>query len=144
MNASRSTLDRFVLAQERDYDRALFELRAGRKQTHWIWYVLPQLRSLGRSQMAKEYGITNLDEARGYAKHPVLGPRLVECVNAMLAHSSQTAEEILGDIDAQKFKSCLTLFAEADPSEPCFTAALRRFYNSKPDIETLRMLALES
>lgn len=141
MNSSAPSIERFVRAQERDYAKALSELLAGRKRSHWIWYILPQLRELGRSQMAKEYGIAGRDEALAYANHPVLGPRLVECIEAMLAHSDRSAAEILGEVDAMKFRSCLTLFAEVCPNEPCFGEALHVFYNAAPDQETLRLLA---
>ena len=140
MNTSSAPLERFVQAQERDYAQALQELEAGQKRTHWIWYVLPQLRELGRSQMAHAYGISGLDEAVAYAVHPILGPRLVESVKAILSHSGRSATEILGDVDALKFRSCLTLFAAAAPDEPSFPAALKAFYGGRPDEETLRLL----
>jgi uncharacterized protein (DUF1810 family) len=135
-----ATLDRFVSAQERDYAQALAELVAGQKRSHWIWYVLPQLRELGRSQMAREYGIEDRREAAAYVAHPVLGPRLVECVQAILGHPDRSATEMLGDVDAMKFRSCLTLFGEVAPDEPCFAAALATFFGGKPDSETLRLL----
>jgi uncharacterized protein (DUF1810 family) len=140
MNALSDPLERFVRAQERDYTQALAELSEGRKRTHWIWYVLPQLRDLGRSEMAREYGITGRQEAAAYFAHPVLGPRLVECVNAILSHQDRTAVEILGDVDAMKFRSFLTLFAEVAPTEPCFAAALASFYQGRLDDDTLRLL----
>jgi len=140
MHASAATLQRFVQAQARDYAQALAELEAGRKQTHWIWYVLPQLRGLGRSQTARNFGIDGAAEAAAYLAHPLLGPRLVECVNALLRHSDRSAAEMLGDVDAMKFRSCLTLFNQVAPSEPCFSAALARFYDGEPDPETLRQL----
>lgn len=142
MNAVSSPLERFVLAQERDYARALAELSAGRKQSHWIWYVLPQLRELGRSQMAREYGIAGRQEAMDYIAHPVLGPRLVETVRAVLGHPERTAAEILGEIDAVKFRSCLTLFAQVAPSEPVFAQALDVFYAGQADQQTLRLLGV--
>ena len=134
------SLERFVQAQESDYARALAELTAGRKTTHWIWYVLPQLRELGRSSMAREYGIAGRDEAAAYMAHPVLGARLVESVQAMLRHAGRPAVDILGQVDAMKFRSCLTLFAEVAPGEPCFLAALQAFYAGVADEETLRLL----
>jgi uncharacterized protein (DUF1810 family) len=140
MDMPSDPLERFVRAQERDYAQALAELTAGRKQTHWIWYVLPQLRELGRSAMAHKYGITGRDEAARYFAHPLLGKRLVECVNAILGHHDRSAVEVLGNIDAMKFRSCLTLFAEVAPSQPAFSQALATFYQSKPDVETLRHL----
>ena len=134
------SLDRFVRAQEQGYSTALAELRAGFKRTHWIWFVLPQLRGLGQSHMAQIYGLSNREEAAAYARHPVLGPRLVECVNAILAHAGRSAADILGDIDAMKFRSCLTLFIEAAPDEPCFKNALNVFYEGQPDTATLHLL----
>jgi uncharacterized protein (DUF1810 family) len=134
-------LQRFVLAQQRDYAQALAEMRAGRKTSHWIWYVLPQLRGLGHSPMSLHYGLAGRDEARAYAEHPLLGPRLVECVQAMLGHAGRSAEQILGPVDALKFRSCLTLFAEVAPQRPCFDQALQRFYGGERDARTLRLLA---
>jgi uncharacterized protein (DUF1810 family) len=144
MNAPVDPLERFVRAQQRDYERALAELSAGRKRSHWIWYILPQLRELGQSQMALEYGIRSREEAAAYFDHPLLGPRLVECVNAILDHSESSAVEILGDIDALKFRSCLTLFAQVAPAEPCFVKALATFYGGKPDEATLGLLGSSS
>ena len=133
-------LQRFVPAQERDYAQALAELRAGCKTSHWIWYVLPQLRGLGQSRMSQHYGLAGRDEAAAYAAHPLLGPRLVECVQAMLGHPGLSALQILGEVDALKFRSCLTLFAEVAPGEPCFRTALERFYGGERDAATLRLL----
>ncbi len=141
VNPTPSGLDRFVTAQARDYPRALAELRAGRKRTHWIWYVLPQLCDLGRSPMAREYGITDRQEAADYLAHPVLGARLVECVHALLRHPEKTAVEMLGEVDAMKLRSCLTLFAAVADGEPCFTEALEMFYGGEPDAQTLRLLS---
>lgn len=135
-----ATLERFVLAQQHDFARALSELRAGRKTTHWMWYVLPQLRGLGRSAMAWEYGLDGRDEALAYAAHPLLAARLVQCVQALLLHEDRSAEQILGAVDAIKLRSCLTLFAAVAPHEPCFMQALQRFYAGQADPETLRLL----
>ena len=140
MKAASDPLARFVDAQNYQYDAALAELSSGRKQTHWIWYVFPQLRELGRSQMAREYGVASRAEAVSYFAHPMLGPRLVECVNAVLGHSDRSAVEILGNIDALKFWSCLTLFAHVAPAEPVFSRALAVFYRGEPDNATLRLL----
>jgi uncharacterized protein (DUF1810 family) len=134
-------LDRFLHAQEAHYAKALAELRAGRKTGHWIWFVLPQLRGLGRSAMAHEYGIADRAEAQAYLAHPVLGARLVECVEAMLAHRGTAASRILGDIDALKFRSCLTLFdAVSDTPVNAFRQALDTFYAGEPDAATLALL----
>ncbi len=139
-----ASLDRFVRAQERDYAQALAELKAGRKRTHWIWYILPQLRDLGRSPMAREYGIEGRAEAAAYLAHPVLGPRLMACVHAILGHAERSAVEILGAVDAMKFRSCLTLFHAVAPGEPCFAKALQVFYDGKPGAETLCRLGVDA
>lgn len=139
-NDAAAALERFVLAQQRDYVRALAELQLGRKTTHWIWYVLPQLRGLGRSAMAWEYGLDGRGEAMAYAAHPLLGPRLLQCVQALLQHEDRSAAQILGEVDALKLRSCLTLFAEVAPHEACFAQALQRFYGGQADPATLRLL----
>jgi uncharacterized protein (DUF1810 family) len=135
-------LDRFIQAQQRDYPQALAELQAGRKRSHWIWYVLPQLRELGRSQMAREFGIEGAQEAAEYLAHPVLGPRLIVCVQAIMGHPDRSAVEILGEVDAMKFRSCLTLFAQVAGPASCFAQALGQFYPQGPDRETLRLLSV--
>jgi uncharacterized protein (DUF1810 family) len=140
MNAHGDSIDRFVQAQRLDYETALAELRAGLKRSHWIWYVLPQLRGLGFSDLAHEYGISGQEEAVRYCNHPVLGPRLIECINAVLQHSGTSVVAILGEIDALKFRSCLTLFSAVAPHEPCFEIALRTFYSGIRDPETLKLL----
>ena len=135
-------LQRFVDAQAANYADALAELRAGRKTTHWSWYVIPQLAGLGTSPMAKRYAIQSLDEAKAYLAHPLLGARLRECVAAMNAlDAGITAEQVLGGIDARKFQSCLTLFDHAaDGAEPLFRAALDHFYGGLRDEASLRLL----
>ncbi len=133
-------LERFVRAQERDYATALAELKSGRKRTHWIWYVLPQLKGLGLSRMSEVYGIASLEEARAYLAHPLLGARLRECTEALLEHSDSPAPHILGDIDATKFKSCLTLFKAADAPQSVFVQALDTFFKGEPDRRTLDLL----
>lgn len=135
-----ASLERFVQAQARDYAQALAELRAGHKRTHWIWYVLPQLRGLGRSSTAQFYGLADRAEARAYAAHPLLGPRLVQCVQALLAHPQRTAQQMLGEVDAMKLRSCLTLFAEVAPQQPEFAQALQVFFEGRPDPATLQLL----
>ena len=133
-------LDRFVQAQASTYERALAELRAGRKTGHWMWFVFPQIEGLGRSPTAQHYAIAGLDEARAYLAHPVLGPRLRECASALLGVPDRSAEEILGGIDALKLRSSMTLFALAAPEEEVFRAVLDRFHDGKPDPETERRL----
>lgn len=140
-NQDSYNLSRFVEAQASNYGEALAELRAGRKETHWSWYVFPQVRGLGSSAMSVRYAINSKAEAGAYLEHPVLGARLRECVKAMNAHKSANASQILGDIDAQKFCSCLTLFAQVAPSESIFRDALNKYFGGKPDAATLAILA---
>ncbi len=140
----RESLDRFIQAQARSrgvaYDQALAELQAGHKVTHWIWYVLPQLRALGRSAMAREFGITDAEEAAAYAAHPVLGPRLVDCMRAILLHEAKGPQAVLGAVDALKLRSCLTLFERAAPQQSVFALALQRLYGGVRDEATLALL----
>lgn len=133
-------LRRFVDAQSSAYDQALAELRQGCKRTHWIWFVLPQLRGLGRSQFARLYGLTGRQEAVAYLAHPVLGPRLRACVEALCAHRDRTAETMLGPVDALKFRSCLTLFEVAAPGETLFPDALVQFHGGERCARTLALL----
>jgi uncharacterized protein (DUF1810 family) len=135
----RFDLERFVEAQEGAYEGALRELRAGRKTGHWIWFIFPQLVGLGRSEMAHRYGIASTAEARAFLDHPVLGPRLRECVNAVLA-TDLTAEQIFGSLDAMKVRSSMTLFHRAVPDDPLFTEMLERFYRGVPDEATDALL----
>ena len=137
-------LQRFIDAQRSSYAQAMAELRAGRKHSHWMWYVLPQLRGLGLSGMAQRYGIASMDEARAYLGHPVLGARLRECVAAMNALPGSNARQVLGSIDALKFRSCLTLFGVVAPEEDLFQAALDKFYAGKPDPQTLELLGSDA
>jgi uncharacterized protein (DUF1810 family) len=133
-------LERFVRAQEPVYAAVRAELAAGRKRSHWMWFVFPQLRGLGVSSAAQHYGITSLEEARAYLAHPVLGARLRECVALMLAVQGRSAHEILGSPDDLKFRSCLTLFAQAAPEERAFAEALEKYYEGVPDERTLAAL----
>ena len=135
-------LQRFVDAQDRDgtYDRALAELRAGRKRSHWMWFVLPQVRGLGRSATAQEYGVAGLDEARAYLAHPVLGPRLRECATVLAGLPGTDPVAVLGGIDAVKLRSSMTLFARADPAAPEFPAVLARYFDGAEDPATLDLL----
>ena len=133
-------LGRFLEAQERNYDAALRELRAGAKRSHWMWYVFPQMRGLGRSETALLYDIASLDEARAYLDHPVLGNRLRECVAVLLALPEGGAEDIFGTIDALKLRSCLTLFRIAAPGEDDFVRALEKYFGGKLDPYTITLL----
>jgi uncharacterized protein (DUF1810 family) len=130
-------LDRFVTAQQDVYDAALGELRAGRKRTHWMWFVFPQIAGLGASATARRYAIASPAEARAYLADPVLGPRLVECTSALLAVEGRTAEEILGYPDDLKLRSSMTLFGRAAPEIELFQDVLERYYDGKPDPQTL-------
>jgi uncharacterized protein (DUF1810 family) len=136
------SLERFVQAQDRGgtYERALSELRAGRKTSHWMWFVFPQIAGLGRSPMAQEFAISSLAEAQAYLAHPVLGPRLVECAEALTTLSGRTAEEIFGSIDAMKLRSSMTLFARAAPDEAVFTKVQHQYFGGSPDELTDRLL----
>jgi uncharacterized protein (DUF1810 family) len=133
-------LDRFVEAQASTYDTAIGELRSGRKSSHWIWYILPQLRGLGTSQMSMRYGLQSLAEARAYLAHPVLGPRLRECVRTLNALPGNDAVAVLGGIDAVKLRSCLTVFAEASQDEALFREALDKYFHAQPDAASLSLL----
>ncbi len=135
-------LERFVTAQDEGgtYDDALAELRAGRKTSHWVWFVLPQLRGLGRSATARRYALSGLAEARVYLAHPVLGPRLVTCAEALLALPGSDPERVLGVVDARKLQSSMTLFAAADPAQPVFPAVLAQYYGGARDPETVARL----
>ena len=121
-------LGRFVAAQEPVYDNVVEELRRGHKTSHWIWFIFPQIAGLGHSWMAERYAITSLAEARAYLAHPILGDRLRECAGLVLAIGGNTAEEILGPIDAMKLRSSMTLFHRAAPDDPVFAQVLDRFF----------------
>jgi uncharacterized protein (DUF1810 family) len=135
-------LRRFVDAQDQanTYEHARDELRAGRKRSHWMWFVFPQIAGLGHSPMARTYAITSLAEANAYLDHPVLGPRLLECARALLTAADGSAEEILGEVDAVKLRSSMTLFAHAAPNEPLFREVLERFYDGEEDPATRQIL----
>ena len=134
-------LERFVDAQEGVYEDVRAELRAGRKRSHWMWFVFPQLKGLGRSATAARYAIGSIEEARAYLEHPVLGPRLKECTQLVIDIDGRPLEDIFGDTDALKFRSSMTLFARAAPDEPLFPAALAKYSNAEPDALTLELLA---
>ncbi len=139
-----SDLTRFVTAQSDGgtYGTALAELRGGRKHSHWMWFVFPQLAGLGRSSTAQHYAVADLAEARDYLAHPVLGPRLVECAETLTALPGDDAEAVLGGIDAIKLRSSMTLFAHAatDDERAAFLAVLEKFFAGQEDPETLRRL----
>ena len=145
-------LERFVSAQETTYDRALAELRAGQKRSHWMWFVFPQIAGLGSSPAAQRYAVRDVAEARAYLGHPVLGPRLIECAQALLAVEGRSAAQILGYPDDLKLRSSMTLFAEAAEAEAAeaeaahaeaaavFRQVLERYYDGEPDPATLEKL----
>jgi uncharacterized protein (DUF1810 family) len=133
-------LARFVEAQAPVLDAVLAELAAGRKTTHWMWFVFPQLGALGRSTTARYYGIGSLDEARAYWQHPVLGPRLADCTRRVLAVHHRSLHAIFGSPDDLKFRSCMTLFAHAAPDEPLFRKALVRYCEGREDPATVAAL----
>ena len=133
-------LQRFVDAQADVYAQVCDELRDGRKASHWMWFVFPQLRGLGHSAMATRYGLTGLDEARAYLRHRLLGPRLEECTALVLRVQGRSIHQILGAPDDLKFCSCMTLFQRAAPDATLFGEALRRHFDGAPDLRTLQLL----
>lgn len=135
-------LNRFVRAQEGDYERALAELRSGRKRTHWMWYIFPQLDGLGFSATARHYGIKSLEEARAYLAHPILGPRLEESAEAVLRIEGRSATAIFGSPDDLKLRSCATLFAAASPPGSVFERLLGKYYGGARDARTLQLLGM--
>ena len=133
------SIDRFLKAQEGDYGVALREIRAGRKQTHWIWYIFPQLKGLGRSSTSEYYGIRDLDEAREYLTEPVLRMRLLEISEALLTLPSNDAEDVMGFPDNLKLHSSMTLFALAEPSSTVFQRVLDKFFAGEMDEKTVEL-----
>jgi uncharacterized protein (DUF1810 family) len=135
-------LQRFVAAQDQagTYTQALSELRLGRKTSHWMWFVFPQLAGLGQSEMSRRYAISGREEARAYLEHPVLGPRLVECCEALLSHHNLSAVEILGGIDAVKLRSSMTLFSRAATEAEVFEQVLERYFDGEADAATEALL----
>ena len=135
-------LDRFLSAQERSYDTALREIRSGRKRSHWMWYIFPQIAGLGMSSTAQYYSIADLSEAKDYIAHPVLGARLIEISEALLTLDSSDATSVMGYPDDLKLRSSMTLFAQVS-GNPVFSAVLDKFYGGSPDTRTLRILGLQ-
>lgn len=140
-SADRYNLSRFLDAQERDYAQALSEIRAGEKQSHWMWYIFPQYDGLGFSPTSRLYAIKSLDEAKAYLTHPVLGARLIESVEAVLNVQGKTANDIFGSPDDMKLKSCATLFAHVSPPDSVFARLLERYFDGEKDQKTLRLIA---
>jgi uncharacterized protein (DUF1810 family) len=135
-------LERFVTAQDSGgtYDRALGELRRGRKSSHWMWFVFPQVAGLGRSETARFYAVSGLAEAQAYVAHPVLGPRLRECASVLTELPVVDPVAVVGPVDAVKLRSSMTLFARADAAEPVYAAVLDQYFAGIPDESTLRLL----
>jgi uncharacterized protein (DUF1810 family) len=139
---TRFDLDRFVTAQDQGgtYEMAVAELRSGRKRSHWMWFVFPQIAGLGQSTISKRYAITSLAEAKAYLAHPVLGPRLIESSRIVSGLQGHTAQDIFGGIDAMKLRSSMTLFARADPANPVFQEVLDAYFGGAPDEATDALL----
>ncbi len=135
-----NNLQRFVKAQEADYPIALAEIKRGRKQSHWMWYIFPQVQGLGYSETSRFYAIKNLQEAEAYVKHPVLGKRLIEICEALLLLTSNNATAIFGNPDDLKLKSSMTLFSRVNNSSPVFQRVLDKFFHGTPDLKTQQIL----
>jgi uncharacterized protein (DUF1810 family) len=131
-------LDRFVMAQDAGgtYHRAVAELREGRKASHWMWFVFPQIAGLGQSPTSRKFAISSLSQAQAYLRHPVLGPRLIECAAILARRADRSARQIFDDVDAQKLHSSMTLFARAAPDQEVFTQVLDQYFDGVPDRAT--------
>jgi len=138
---SMTDLKRFLDAQENTFSEALAELKAGKKRTHWMWFVFPQVAGLGNSPMAVRYAINSREEAQDYLGHPLLGSRLRECASALLGVQGRTANEIMGFPDDLKLKSSMTLFAALSNADPVFRQVLEHYYQGEQDEKTLQILA---
>ncbi len=137
-------LTRFVRAQENDYEQALSEIRSGRKRTHWMWYIFPQIDGLAFSSTSKYYSIKSIAEAKAYLEHPILGPRLRECAEAVLRLEGRSATEVFGSPDDLKLRSCATLFACVSPRDSVFDRLLHKYYEGERDGKTLQLLGIAS
>jgi uncharacterized protein (DUF1810 family) len=135
-------LHRFVRAQENDYAQALSEITSGRKRSHWIWYIFPQIDGLAFSATSKHYAIKSIAEAKAYLAHPVLGPRLIKCAEATVRIEDRSATEIFGSPDDMKVRSCATLFASVSPAGSVFDRLLQKYYRNERDGKTLRLLGI--
>jgi len=135
------SLERFVNAQKQDFQIALSEIKNGRKRSHWMWYIFPQIQGLGFSETSKFYAIKDLDEADGFLRHPVLGARLIGICNELLALPGNNATAIFGSPDDLKLKSSMTLFSSLDDPNPVFQKVLNKFFNGTKDYQTLRIIA---
>jgi uncharacterized protein (DUF1810 family) len=137
----RFHLQRFVDAQQPVYAAVLSELRSGRKRSHWMWFIFPQVSGLGHSETSRTFGVSSLDEAAAYLAHPTLGPRLRECAMIVAGIDGRSIDEIFGHPDDLKFHSSMTLFARAAPREPIFAACLQKYFGGEPDPQTLALLS---
>ena len=137
--ASNQDLQRFVEAQQPVYEKVCAELAAGKKSSHWMWFVFPQLAGLGRSSMAVRFALASVTEAQAYWQHELLGPRLMQCIELVIASKGKTAFQIFGTPDDLKFRSCMTLFAHAFPDEPLFKTALTKFFHGEFDSKTVEL-----
>lgn len=135
-----SELERFIHAQDPAWEHVVEELEEGAKRTHWMWFVFPQLRGLGRSDLARRFGIASLAEAQAYIAHPLLGPRLAQCCRILERLQGRSALAIFGSVDELKLRSCLTLFERAAPDEPLFTHLLAKYFSGQRDAATLALL----
>ena len=136
-------LSRFVRAQQDDFERALAEISSGKKRTHWMWYIFPQIDGLAFSSTSKHYAIKSIEEAKAYLAHPILGPRLLECAEAVLRVEGRTATDIFGSPDDLKLRSCATLFACVSPPGSVFDRLLDKYYRGERDRKTLRLLGID-
>ena len=136
-----NSLQRFIDAQEKDYDTAFAEISQGRKRSHWIWYIFPQIQGLGFSETSKFYAIKNIDEAAEYLKHPILGERLIRICHALIKNPGDDANKIFGSPDDMKLKSSMTLFAALPGTDPVFQTVLDKFFNGTSDSKTIEILA---
>jgi uncharacterized protein (DUF1810 family) len=148
-SASRSTddpycLSRFLQAQESDYELALSEIKGGRKRTHWMWYIFPQIDGLAFSSTAQHYSIKSIEEAKAYLQHPVLGPRLLDCAEAVVRIEGRSAAQIFGSPDDLKLRSCATLFACVSPAGSVFERLLGKYYGGSRDGKTLQLLGIQA
>jgi uncharacterized protein (DUF1810 family) len=137
-------LTRFIHAQERDYEQAISEIRSGRKRSHWMWYIFPQFEGLGFSPTSRHYAIKSIAEAEAYLRHPVLGPRLLECVRATLGLEGRSASDVFGSPDDMKLRSCATLFASVSPTESIFEQILDKYFGGRRDEKTVELLGRRS
>ena len=137
-------LTRFVLAQEHDYEQAISEIRSGRKRSHWMWYIFPQFEGLGFSPSSQHYAIKSIAEAEAYLRHPVLGPRLLECARATLGLEGRSASEVFGSPDDMKLRSCATLFASVSPAGSVFEQVLEKYFYGESDEKTADLLSRRS